>query len=339
MPSAPIISTHDLTKVFRGPRGEPVRAVSGITVDVEPGTLTAFLGPNGAGKSTTMRMLTTLLTPTSGSARVCGCDVALEPAAVRTRIGYVGQRHGASQNQRVRDELLAQGALFGLPAAPVRRRVDDLVEALDLGSFADRQVLTLSGGQRRRVDIALGLVPSPRLLVLDEPTTGLDPHSRANLWEHITRLRAEEEISVLLTTHYLEEADQYAERVLVIDAGRVVADGTSPELKAGLVGDRVHLEIGEAQLALAREVLARAGHEVDGPDAAQTDGRTLTLTVPDSARAVPPVLAALAGAGVGVLAATTSRPTLDDVFLALTGRSLRDGEQPTTDPIPTGGPR
>ncbi len=208
MRSEPIISTRNLTRVFRRPKGEPVRAVDGITVDVEPGSLTAFLGPNGAGKSTTMRMLTTLLTPTSGTARVCGYDVVHDPAAVRARIGYVGQKHGASQNQRVRDELLAQGALFGLPSGPVRRRVDALIDALDLASIADRQVLTLSGGQRRRVDIALGLVPSPRLLVLDEPTTGLDPQSRANLWEHVTRLRREEDISVLLTTHYLDEADR-----------------------------------------------------------------------------------------------------------------------------------
>ncbi|MGC5629187.1 ABC transporter ATP-binding protein [Georgenia sp. Z1344] len=338
----PIIRTERLSKVFDRSGGTPVRAVDELTVDVAPGTLTAFLGPNGAGKSTAMRMLTTLLTPTSGAARVCGFDVSRDPDEVRARIGYVGQKHGASQNQRVRDELLAQGALFGLPARAVRRRVDDLLDALDLAGLAERQVLTLSGGQRRRVDIALGLVPAPRLLVLDEPTTGLDPQARANLWEHVTRLRREDDMTVLLTTHYLEEADRYAERVLVVDGGRIVADGTGESLKRDLASDRIHLDVESARLDEVSAGLRVAGHHPTATGTRTGTGTgtgttTISVPVPDARAALPTLVADLAGRGV--VGAWAEHPTLDDVFLGLTGRSLRDGEHTPAEAVTSGGAR
>ncbi|WP_418608009.1 ABC transporter ATP-binding protein [Georgenia sp. SUBG003] len=211
MGTPPIIAARGLRKEFRAPGGRTVVAVSDLTMDIEPGSLTAFLGPNGAGKSTSLRMLTTLLEPTGGTATVCGYDVTRSPAEVRARIGYIGQKNGAGQYQRVRDELLSQGAFYGLGRAETRRRADELIEALGLGEVADRQTLKLSGGQRRRVDIALGLIPGPGLLFLDEPSTGLDPQSRANLWEHILRLRERYGMTLLLTTHYLDEADQFAD--------------------------------------------------------------------------------------------------------------------------------
>jgi ABC-2 type transport system ATP-binding protein len=243
MSTPPIISARGLSKSFRGPGGRTVEAVADLTMDVAPGTLTAFLGPNGAGKSTSLRMLTTLLRPTGGTATVCGFDVARQPAEVRARIGYIGQKNGAGQYQRVRDELLSQGALYGLSRAETRRRVDELVEALGLGDLVRRPTMKLSGGQRRRVDIALGLIPGPQLLFLDEPTTGLDPQSRAHLWEHILELRRRYGTTLFLTTHYLDEADQFAERVMVVDRGRIIADDTASRLKTDLAGDRIALTL------------------------------------------------------------------------------------------------
>ena len=204
-----------------------VEAVTDLTFQVARGELVAFLGPNGAGKSTSLRMLTTLIPPTAGTARVVGFDILKRPADVRARIGYVGQLTSGSFAQRARDELLSQGAFYGMPRAPRRKRADELIESLDLASFATRTVQQLSGGQKRRLDVALGLMHAPPLLFLDEPSTGLDPQSRANLWQHILDLRAQHGTTVFLTTHYLEEADRYAERVMVMDKGRVIADDTA----------------------------------------------------------------------------------------------------------------
>jgi ABC-2 type transport system ATP-binding protein len=198
--------------------------VRGIDLDVQAGELVAFLGPNGAGKSTSLRMLTTLLLPTSGTATVAGRDILTDPAGVRQRIGYVGQGTGGGQGHRVLDELITQGQCYGLSLAESRKRAAELMASLELEPLAKRTVSTLSGGQKRRLDVALGLVHSPELLFLDEPSTGLDPHNRANLWEHIMRLREEHGTTIFLTTHYLEEADTMAERVLVIDHGKVIAD-------------------------------------------------------------------------------------------------------------------
>jgi ABC-2 type transport system ATP-binding protein len=308
-----MITAQGLTKTFRA-KGQEVAAVQGVDLSIDEGELVAFLGPNGAGKSTTVRMLTTLLPPTAGEAIVAGSDIRHDPAGVRRRIGYVGQGTSGGHTQRVRDELHAQGAFYGLGRRESRARAAELVESLELGQVANRQVQSLSGGQKRRVDIALGLIHRPEVLFLDEPSTGLDPHSRANLWEHIVELRRETGTTIFLTTHYLDEADQLAERVMVMDHGRVIADDTAPALKQQLAGDRVTLEFGSATDAAA--AAARVGGE--------SQGSVVTVTAPDGDRALPRWIRDLADDGLHVVAATHRPPTLDDVFLALTGRSLRE---------------
>ncbi|QTE27981.1 ATP-binding cassette domain-containing protein [Pengzhenrongella sicca] len=346
MTTTPIISARGLSKRFRGPAGAAVVAVSDLTMDVEAGPLTAFLGPNGAGKSTSLRMLTTLLEPTGGTARVCGFDVAQQPAEVRARIGYIGQKNGAGQYQRVRDELLSQGALYGLGRVERRRRVDELLEVLELGELADRPTMKLSGGQRRRVDIALGLIAAPRLLFLDEPSTGLDPQSRAHLWAHLITLRERYEMTLFLTTHYLDEADQFAERVLVVDRGRLIADDSPAGLKARLAGDRITLTVtSDSGSASATDDVAhlvrRAARESGAPDAEPTLAETavgtrLAISVHHGDRVLPRLVLDLHASGHHVVAAELARPTLDDVFLTLTGRSLREDHpgEPAADPIP-----
>ncbi len=340
MSTPPIISARGLSKSFRGPGGRTVEAVRDLTMDVAPGTLTAFLGPNGAGKSTSLRMLTTLLRPTGGTATVCGFDVARQPAEVRARIGYIGQKNGAGQYQRVRDELLSQGALYGLSRAETRRRVDELVEALGLGDLVRRPTMKLSGGQRRRVDIALGLIPGPELLFLDEPTTGLDPQSRAHLWEHILELRRRYGTTLFLTTHYLDEADQFAERVMVVDRGRIIADDTASRLKTDLAGDRIILTLDDdpaAAVAAVRRAAGAAGAGGAEPEAAPAgEGTRVVVAVEHGERVLPALLRELDRDGRTVRTAELARPTLDDVFLRLTGRSLREerADASGTDPAP-----
>ncbi|HEX4813430.1 MAG TPA: ATP-binding cassette domain-containing protein [Nonomuraea sp.] len=312
-----MIHTRGLTRVFTVKK-ETVEAVRGIDLDVAAGQLVAFLGPNGAGKSTTLRMLTTLLPPTSGTATVAGHDVATDPAGVRSRIGYVGQRHSAGEDFLARDELVTQGRCYGLPAKEAAARADELLDLLDLRPLAKRKPGTLSGGQRRRLDLALGLVHRPDLLFLDEPSTGLDPKSRADIWEHILRLRETYGTTLFLTTHYLEEADDIAERVLIIDNGTIIADGTPEQLKNDLAGDRITLTTSTEEEARRVAVLN------DGT----ADGATVRLRVAHAAAALPELLRTLDGSGVKVTAAETARPTLDDVFLALTGRSLTNDDIP-----------
>ncbi|MCP2258262.1 ABC-2 type transport system ATP-binding protein [Streptoalloteichus tenebrarius] len=313
-----MIDTRGLTRHFRM-GGQTVPAVAGIDLHIEPGELVALLGPNGAGKTTLLRMLTTLLPPTSGSATVAGCDIRTDPSGVRARIGYVGQRNSAGENFRVRDELVTQGRAYGMGVAAARERADEVLGQLELDQFALRKPGTLSGGQRRRVDIAMGLVHRPALLFLDEPSTGLDPQSRANIWEHILRLRRELGMTLVLTTHYLEEADRMAERVVVVDHGRVIADGTAERLKSELTGDHITVTTStEADAAVARGVAERFSGEVE------VDGTTVRLRVSPATRVLPEYLRTLEAAGVSAVSADVSQPTLDDVFLALTGRSLRD---------------
>ncbi|KAA5838232.1 ATP-binding cassette domain-containing protein [Saccharopolyspora hirsuta] len=316
-----MIRARGLTRRFTV-RRKPVEAVRGLDLDVEPGQLVAFLGPNGAGKSTSLRMLTTLLPPTSGTATVAGHDIRTEPAAVRARIGYVGQKNSAGENYRARDELITQGRSYGLSRRDARRRADEVLELLDLTALADRKPGTLSGGQRRRLDIAMGLVNRPELLFLDEPSTGLDPHSRANIWEHVLRLRAEHRATLLFTTHYLDEADSMAERVVIVDHGRVIADGTPGQLKADLAGDRITITVAPPDVAAAAETAARIAET----DAVTVENHTIRVRVPRADTALPEYLRALENNGVKSVAAETARPTLDDVFLALTGRSLRESE-------------
>jgi ABC-2 type transport system ATP-binding protein len=311
-----MIRTRQLTKEYQV-KSETVRAVDGLDLTVDEGELVALLGPNGAGKSTTLRMLTTLLRPTSGTASVAGHDVITAQAEVRRRIGYIGQGNGAGHNQRGRDELVDQGRCYGLSRSAARTRAAELIDSLDLAAVADRRVSSLSGGQRRRLDIAMGLIHAPALLFLDEPSTGLDPQNRANLQEHILALRARYGTTVVLTTHYLDEADSMAERVIVVDHGRVIADDSPARLKADLAGDRVVLGFAAASAA------GRAAGLVDVPF--ELAGASLVLRADDGPRLVPGLLHKLDLAGIEVCSVEVTRPTLDDVFLALTGRSLREG--------------
>ena len=316
-----MIRTRGLTKDYVVSRTQTVHAVRGVDLDVAPGELVAVLGPNGAGKTTTMRMLTTLVRPTAGTATVAGADVLTDPAAVRRRIGYVGQGNGAGRFQHVVDELVVHGRIHGLGARTARTRAHDLLDALDLAGLAHRKVESLSGGQRRRVDVALGLVHGPRLLFLDEPSTGLDPHTRANLWAHVRRLRAEHDMTIVLTTHYLDEADTTAERVVVVDHGQVIADDTADALKRDLAGDRLVLAVARPSDAPA---LAGLVAQVPGAREVDVDGTRVTARVADAPTAAPHVVRTAATAGLEVTEVRAERPTLDDVFLALTGRSLRD---------------
>ena len=309
-----MIETHELTKHFK-----TVQAVQGIDLTVAPGELVALLGPNGAGKSTTLRMLTTLILPTSGTATVAGFDVVKQQRAVRQRIGYIGQGNGAGHSQRGRDELISQGRAYGMRVGAARDRAGELIDSLGLGEVADRTVSTLSGGQRRRLDIAMGLIHAPELLFLDEPSTGLDPQNRANLQEHIVDLRRRYGTTILLTTHYLDEADSMAERVIVVDHGRIIADDSPAALKAKHVGDRITL--GFAHEADAASAAARITHKVE------RDGTTLRISVDGAPQLLPAILDDLGAHGLRVASIEVTKPTLDDVFLTLTGRSLREETQ------------
>ncbi|HMF12281.1 MAG TPA: ATP-binding cassette domain-containing protein, partial [Gemmataceae bacterium] len=296
-----------------------VEAVRGVDFSVQAGEIVGFLGPNGAGKTTTLRMLTTLLTPTAGSATVAGCSLLEDPDGVRRRIGYVAQGGSTDPTCPVGEELVLQAELYRIAGAEARRRSKELLDQLDLAGLEDRPVKTLSGGQKRRLDVALGLVHRPPLVFLDEPSAGLDPQSRSNLWRHIRGLRDELGTTVFLTTHYLDEADALCDRILVIDHGKIVAEGTPDELKRRISGEVVVVEIvGDAEKGRA----ALAG--LAGVRDATVDGTALRLTVERGDQALPGLLRALDTAGVGLASIALHRPTLDDVFLTLTGRSLRD---------------
>ncbi len=316
-----MIHTEGLTRHFVS-RKETVEAVKGVDIDVEPGELVAFLGPNGAGKSTTLRMLTTLLPPTSGLAVVAGADVTTQPGLVRARIGYIGQGDGAGHSFRVLDELVMQGRFYGMNSTDALARARELSQILDLEGLGKRRVSTLSGGQRRRLDVALGLMHSPGLLFLDEPSTGMDPQNRANLWEHITALRERQQTTIVLTTHYLEEADTQAERVLVIDHGRIIADDTASNLKARLAGDRVSVTVDPADRERAAAILGDGGDELAEQSGAL--GLVLSARFQAGTQRLPRLIRELDADGIEVRAAEVRVPTLDDVFLSLTGRSLRE---------------
>jgi ABC-2 type transport system ATP-binding protein len=290
-----------------------VKALDGLDLEVETGTVFGLLGPNGAGKSTTVRILTTLSRPDSGRARVAGIDVLADPVRVRHAIGVVGQKMGADREATGRENLVLQGELYSIPG--LKARVDETLERFDLPG--DRLVKTYSGGMQRRLDVALGLLHRPQVLFLDEPTTGLDPEARAQMWEEISRLAREERMTILLTTHYLEEADRLASRLAIVDRGRIVARGTPDELKSELEGDTIHVELVEPD-GLASEALAR----VHGLGEIALEGRTLRARARDGGAAVPEVLAALEARGLRAASVTVARPSLDDVYLRYAGRTF-----------------
>jgi len=338
--SPAMIEVAGLAKTFKTKRGA-VEAVRGIDLTVQPGEIVGFLGPNGAGKTTTLRMLTTLLVPGGGTATVAGADLRREPAEVRKRIGYVAQSGGTDGACTVAEELITQAELYRLGGAEARERCAKLLAQLELAGLEDRYVKTLSGGQKRRLDIALGLVHAPGLVFLDEPTTGLDPQSRANLWTHIRRLRDDLNTTVFLTTHYLDEADALCDRILIIDSGRIVAEGTPEELKHRISGDLVTIDVagdGDPAAALA------AVRDLEGVRDSTLSARTLRVTVDAGGQQLMGIMRALDAAGVPIASIQLARPTLDDVFLTLTGRSLRDdspssgASNPDDDPAATDEP-
>jgi ABC-2 type transport system ATP-binding protein len=308
------IDASDLTKSY----GE-VRALAGVTLQIEPGTLFALLGPNGAGKSTTVRILTTLAVPDSGSVRVAGIDALREPARVRRAIGVVGQKHGSDPQSTGRENLELQGTLFGLHGQALRQRVAELLERFGIAHAADRVVRTYSGGMQRRLDVAMGLMHEPRALFLDEPTTGLDPEARRDVWREIRAIAAERAQTILLTTHYLEEADEFADRLAIMDRGTIVAAGTPDELKRALEGDSIRVQ-------LARDVDGPAVELALGPVAGVAEvtvaDRAVRARARDGAAAAPALLAALNAAGIPVATMTVARPSLDDVYLRYAGREF-----------------
>jgi ABC-2 type transport system ATP-binding protein len=331
-----MIEAHGLARTFTS-RKHKVEAVRGVDLTVADGEIVGFLGPNGAGKTTTLRMLTTLLRPTAGTATVAGADLLADPVGVRRRIGYVAQAIGATgggsdPNATVAEEITLQAQLYRVPRQQAAARTKLLTGQLELSGLDDRLVKTLSGGQRRRLDIALGLVHSPGLVFLDEPTTGLDPQSRSNLWQHIGKLREELGTTVFLTTHYLDEADALCDRILVIDNGKIVAAGTPDELKRRISGDVITLAVGGSPEA-ARGVLASQ------PEVREvlTVDRSLRLTVDRGEAALPGLLRALDAAGITLESIQLAGPSLDDVFLTVTGRSLReDSPAEAAEPVPAG---
>jgi ABC-2 type transport system ATP-binding protein len=324
----PVIHARGLARTFRK-RKQEVHAVTGVDLDVAAGEIVGFLGPNGAGKTTTLRMLTTLLEPTAGTATVAGCDLVADPVGVRRRIGYVSQSGSTAPEARAGEEVVDHARLYGMSTAEATQRGQQLFRELDLDGLWERQPKSMSGGQRRRLDIAVGLIHIPELVFLDEPTTGLDPQARANLWEHIKGLREERGTTVFLTTHYLDEADALCDRILVIDHGAIVAEGTPDQLKSQVGGDVLTVTVADAAQApgVARLVGGLPGAEEPVVVHDRVVGR-----VPHGGAALIELVRGLDRANIAISGIESRRPSLDDVFLALTGRSLRDAGTPAAAP-------
>jgi len=313
------IEAVDLSKTY----GKGVRALDGLSFSASAGTVFALLGPNGAGKSTTIKILTTLSRPDSGSARVAGIDVLADPVRVRRTIGVVGQRPSFDREATGRENLVLQGQIYDVTGRRLKQRVAALLERFDLGAAADRTAKTYSGGMQRKLDIALGLLHEPSVLFLDEPTTGLDPEARAEMWSEITRLTRQEQLTILLTTHYLEEADELASQLAIVDRGRVVAAGTPDELKRSLEGDSLQIELAE----LPRDGdVRRVVERVPGIRELALDGRQMRARATDGASVMPALIAALHESGHAVSKLSLSRPSLDDVYLRVAGRAFHEAD-------------
>jgi ABC-2 type transport system ATP-binding protein len=315
----------DLVKTYPGPRGGvPVRALDQLSIRVAAGTIFGLLGPNGAGKSTTVKILTTLSRPDSGDAHVAGIDVVRHPGQVRREIGLVSQKASSDPMATGRENLLLAARIQGLSRRAAATRAGELLDRFGLTDAANRLVRTYSGGMARRLDVAIGLVHRPQVLFLDEPTTGLDPEARAEMWAEIERL-ADERTTVLLTTHYLDEADRLADRLAIVDHGRVVVEGTAEDLKRELRGDAIVVELGTAaQMAAA---VTRLGRVPGLREISSDGGSSLRARADHGATAVPAVLASLDGTGVTVASVTVSRPSLDDVYLRHAGRTYHATEE------------
>jgi ABC-2 type transport system ATP-binding protein len=320
MPDA-VVVTEDLKKYFPSRNG-PVKAVDGVNLEVFPGEIFGFLGPNGAGKTTTLRILTTLVKADSGAATIAGFDVLREPGDVRRNIGYVGQAGGADRPATGRENLILQGRLYDMTLQQAKERAAELIAALDLTEFADRIAHTYSGGQLRRLDVALGIMHRPKVLFLDEPTTGLDPQNRANLWIQIGKLR-DMGVTVFLTTHYLEEADTLSDRLAIMDHGKIVAEGTPTALKKLVAGDTISVGLmDDRKNAAIAALLAQKPYVRDFT----VDDCHLRIVVEEGSKVMPELLRLFDQESIEVATITLAVPTLDDVFLKQTGRTLRDTE-------------
>jgi ABC-2 type transport system ATP-binding protein len=310
------IEARDLVKTYPG----DVRALDRISLSVRSGSIFALLGPNGAGKSTTVKVLTTLSRPDAGSAEVAGQDVLRHPDRVRRSIGVVGQKAAVDPSATGRENLRLQGRIYGLGGRRLDQRIGELLDQFGLTDAGDRIVQTWSGGMQRKLDVAMGLVHRPSVLFLDEPSTGLDPDARATLWQEIARLASQDGLTILLTTHYLDEADRLASRLAIVDRGRIMAEGTPEALKAELRGDAINVVLGSPDLG---PDAARVLERIDGLGAPTLDGALVSARADHAATTVPLVLSALDAAGVEVAAITVARPSLDDVYLRHTGRAFR----------------
>ncbi|MGA7204324.1 MAG: ATP-binding cassette domain-containing protein [Specibacter sp.] len=317
--SPPALEATELVKSYSAGRGKPrIQALSGLSFAVAPGTIFGLLGPNGAGKSTTVRILSTLSRADSGTATVAGFDVGRDPGRVRRAIGLVAQKSVCDPMDTGRENLVLAGRLQGMSGTAAKARAAELLERFSLTGDAHRLVKTYSGGMARKLDVALGLMHRPQVLFLDEPTTGLDPEARADMWAELENMARAEEMTVLLTTHYLEEADRLASRLAIVDHGRVVVHGTPEELKDALHGDTVVVELADTGTDAGRAKEAAAGllREV------LSDGKVLRGRADAGAAALPQLLARLDAAGIAVASATVSRPSLDDVYLRHTGHAF-----------------
>jgi ABC-2 type transport system ATP-binding protein len=326
-----MIEATGLRKTYRGGRrrkATKVEAVRGVDFAVQRGEIFGFLGPNGAGKSTTLRMLATLIRPDGGQATIAGVDLLAESALVRKQIGFVAQASGTYEASTARRELVLQARMHGLPKSEGQRLAELAIDAFQLADFVDRKIRTYSGGQRRRLDVALGVIHSPKVMFLDEPTAGLDPPSRARMWQEVRRLR-EDGMTIFLTTHYLDEADALCDRISIIDSGLIVAEGTPTELKREISGDVVVLDMTPPDTAgVADPDTVRAAEKLlaEEPYVSRTeviDG-TVRLYVNSSGTAIPHIMRTLIDHGIETGSVEARRPSLDDVFLAKTGRSLGD---------------
>ena len=326
-----MIDVSGLRKSYRTRRRRKVtrvEAVRGVDFAVERGEIFGFLGPNGAGKTTTLRMLATLIRPDGGDATIAGADLRRAPAQVRERIGFVAQTSGTYDQSTARRDLVHQARMYGVPKSTAKSLAETAIKAFQLDDFADRRIGTYSGGQRRRLDVALGVIHSPQVIFLDEPTAGLDPQSRARMWQEVRRLR-DEGMTIFLTTHYLDEADALCDRISIIDAGLIVAEGTPSDLKREISGDVIIVDLAAPDTAGAPEpTVMLEGSKIltEQPyvRSCETIDARLRLYVDSAATAIPQVMRALSNKGIEPGAIESRRPSLDDVFLAKTGRTLAD---------------
>jgi ABC-2 type transport system ATP-binding protein len=316
-----MITTQDLCKTFRNTKNV-VEAVKNVNLHIKQGEIFGFLGPNGAGKTTTMRMLTTLMPPTSGIATIVGKDLMKGASKIRRKIGYVSQKGGTYEHATGYENLVLQGRLYGLSEKVSRKNAEDIIKAFRMEEYCNRRVATYSGGQRRHIDLGLGVMHNPELLFLDEPTTGLDPASRANFWEKIKDLRATG-ITVFLTTHYLDEADNLCDTICIMDHGMVVAEGTALELKRQISGDIIEIGIDTALFEKAKAMLSGRTDIYE----LSMERDKLKMYVEAGDKALPEILAGFAREELPVRTIEMSRPSLDEVFLKKTGHSIQNGEK------------